>query len=137
MALKSTSSDLEVSGKVNWISLLYCLLIIPDDKQSVLMLSELLSYLHESAPEEMLLRPNRPQTCISAGSLDPATTSLMHASPLILGKLILYHCRCSGPSCSISRVVNARINREGIRLKYDSDVDIEDDDTYENICSLR
>ena len=116
------------TGILMWIGLLYSILLLPDDKQVVLLLSEFLSFLHETAP------------CDICNKLGPHSEMLKFLKFFyrISSQLLLDHC-VYPMIVSADTIAHSVVSRSGISLIEISNAECNEDgqDIYRNIYSLR
>ena len=122
-------------GTLLWTALMYCLLLLPDDKQAVLLTSEVLCYLHECAPRAIVsdyVPPNRGM------SSNIPFVEWCQAFPLVICQLLLSHCMYS-TAIPTSNITISSICRSGIKNTINKLTKIPDvvTELYRSICSLR
>jgi hypothetical protein len=139
--------DLEgaAAGKVTWVGLVYTLLLLPDDRHSALLLCDLLGYLQDAAPSDVLTPTGRGGPSLQAagaGAGAGAGTGAgvagdLLAFPRVLSQLLLHHCSYAGV-VRVGDIVVANVSRDSIRWRPGGvEADVEVEEMYRNICSLR
>lgn len=122
-AADGDSGSSESEGAIVWLALIYALLILPDNRQAALLLSELLCYLQDSAPTELL-------------AADPSSDTF-NQTPRVISRLLIKHCTYDG-CIDISRIVLAGLYRYGIRSEGCANgSDDETEELFHNINILR
>ena len=125
--------DVDSAGKLSWIFLMYTLLILPDTKECVVAMTEMLCYLHESSPPELMIHTETPDL-----SSQSTNKKLISCFPLVLSHFIIDHCTYP-TNIPADNVVAAIIRRSGINVVNTRVIDLNEDveTLFQNIRSLR
>lgn len=125
--------DLVSAGKLSWIFLIYTLLVLPDTKECVVAMTEMLCYLHESSPPELLMQPG-PRDLSSQAVF----TELIHSFPHVLSRFLVDHCTYP-TNIPADNIAAAMVRRSGISVVHDRALDLNEevDHVFRNIRSLR
>lgn len=124
-------SDVTTAGKVSWLALVYVMLAIPDNKLSTLLVSEILCYFQDSAPEDIMNKTPSELLASSSGNL-------FRSFPRVITKLLLLQCKYSA-SIKMKTLVTTCLKRSSLNLNEGSDTETDEDrsELYHNACALR